>query len=147
MSSKITSMTPIEERIIAVLENDARATHVEIAERADVSIPTVSKYIQKLEEDGVIVGYSVDVNPKKLSEQRIAITGIDIESARFSDVLAECRECDAIKTLYIASGDHTLIAELRVTNTDDLDTLLSDQLLRIEGIVGVHPVILHERLK
>jgi Lrp/AsnC family transcriptional regulator for asnA, asnC and gidA len=147
MPSKITDLTPIGKRILAVLETDARATQTEIAERVDVSTTTVKNHIQKLEEDGVIVGYSVDVNPKKLSERQIAIVGINIESARFSDVLNECEKFDEIKRLYIASGDHMLIVELRAADTVELNTLLSDRLLGIEGIVDVHPTILHDRLK
>jgi DNA-binding Lrp family transcriptional regulator len=53
----------IEQRILAALEEDATATYEEIAERADVSEPSISKYIQKLEEEGVIAGYSADLNP------------------------------------------------------------------------------------
>jgi len=57
-----------ERRILSVLEEDAQASYADIANQADVSKPTVRKYIQKLEEEGVIVGYSADVDPKKLAK-------------------------------------------------------------------------------
>jgi Lrp/AsnC family transcriptional regulator for asnA, asnC and gidA len=60
------STTATEDRILSVLEDDAQASYAEIAERAEVSKPTVRKYIQQLEEEGVIVGYSAEVDPKKL---------------------------------------------------------------------------------
>jgi len=55
-----------EDRILEVLEEDAQASYAEIADRANVSKPTVRKYINQLEEDGVIIGYSADIDPKKL---------------------------------------------------------------------------------
>jgi Lrp/AsnC family transcriptional regulator for asnA, asnC and gidA len=58
-----------EEHILSILEEDAQASYSEIAERADVSKPTVRKYIRRLEDDGVIVGYSAEVDPKKLPGQ------------------------------------------------------------------------------
>ena len=58
------SVESTERRILSVLEEDAQASYAEIADRADVSKPTVRKYIKKLEEEGVIVGYSADIDPK-----------------------------------------------------------------------------------
>ncbi len=72
-----------EDRILQVLEEDAQASYTEIADRADVSKPTVRKYIKQLEEDGVIVGYSADVDPKKLASQTIALVGFDVASERY----------------------------------------------------------------
>ncbi|OYR83197.1 AsnC family transcriptional regulator, partial [Halorubrum ezzemoulense] len=77
------STVSTEERILSVLEEDAQASCGEIAERADVSKPTVRKYIDRLEERGVIVGYSAEVDPKKLSSQSIAMVGMDIDSGRY----------------------------------------------------------------
>ena len=65
--------TETEDRILSVLEEDAQASYAEIAERADVSKPTVRKYIDKLESEGVIVGYSADVDPKKLSDSNLSM--------------------------------------------------------------------------
>jgi len=61
------STVSTEERILSVLEEDAQASCAEIADRADVSKPTVRKYIDRLEEKGgSSVGYSAEVDPKKL---------------------------------------------------------------------------------
>ncbi|PSQ59229.1 AsnC family transcriptional regulator, partial [Halobacteriales archaeon SW_7_71_33] len=72
-----------EERILSVLEEDAQASYAEVADRAGVSKPTVRKYVRRLEEEGVIVGYSADVDPKKLPGESIALVGIDVESERY----------------------------------------------------------------
>ena len=48
------STTATEDRILSVLEDDAQASYAEIADRADVSKPTVRKYIQQLEEEGLV---------------------------------------------------------------------------------------------
>jgi len=136
-----------EQRILSVLEEDAQASYAEIAERADVSKPTVRKYIQKLEEEGVIVGYSADVDPKKLSGQSIAIVGVDVESEQYVEVTRALKDLDSIESLYTSSGDHTLMAEVRAPDGDSLGEIINDEIMEHEGISAAHPSFLQERLK
>ena len=136
-----------EDRILAVLEEDAQASYAEIAERAGVSKPTVRKYINRLEDEGVIVGYSADVDPKKLSGQSIALVGIDVASERYVEATRALKELDEVETLYTSSGDHMLMAEVRAPDGDTLGAVISDDILSIEGITAAHPSFLSERLK
>ncbi|MEF8814308.1 MAG: HTH-type transcriptional regulator LrpA1 [Halovenus sp.] len=136
-----------EKRILSVLEEDAQASYAEIAERAGVSKPTVRKYIQRLEEEGVIVGYSADVDPKKLAGQSIALVGVDVESERYVEVTQTLRELDPIEALYTSSGDHTLMAEVRASNGDELGAIINEQIAGLDGVSAAHPSFLQERLK
>jgi len=135
------------ERILAVLEEDAQASYAEIAERADVSKPTVRKYIRELEEEGVIVGYSADVDPKKLASESIALVGIDVESEEYVEATRELKGLDAVESLYTSSGDHMLMAEVRAADGDELGGVIRDEILGIDGVVAAHPSFLQERLK
>jgi Lrp/AsnC family transcriptional regulator for asnA, asnC and gidA len=136
-----------EERILSVLEDDAQASYAEIADRVGVSKPTVRKYIQKLEEEGVIVGYSADVDPKKLSGQSIAIVGVDVESERYVEVTQALKEFDTIESLYTSSGDHTLMAEVRAPDGDALGEIINEDIMGLDGVSAAHPAFLQERLK
>ncbi|WP_435185266.1 HTH-type transcriptional regulator LrpA1 [Halobellus sp. EA9] len=139
--------TSTEGRILDVLEEDAQASYSEIAERADVSKPTVRKYIRKMEEEGIIVGYSADVDPKKLSETSIALVGLDVSSERYVEATRELKDLDAVESLYTSSGDHMLMAEVRARDGDALGDVISETILSIEGITAAHPSFLQERLK
>ncbi|MFC7073486.1 HTH-type transcriptional regulator LrpA1 [Halovenus rubra] len=141
------SVEATEERILSVLEEDAKASYAEIAERADVSKPTVRKYIKKLEDEGVIVGYSADVDPKKLSGQSIAIVGVDVESESYVDVTRELKQFDSIEELYTSSGDHTLMAETRAPDGDALGKIINEEIMGLDGVNAAHPSFLQERLK
>ena len=136
-----------EDRILSVLEEDAQASYAEIAERAGVSKPTVRKYINRLEDEGVIVGYSADVNPKKLSSQSIALVGIDVASERYVEATRELKGLDAVESLYTSSGDHMLMAEVRAPDGDAVGEVISERILAIDGVEAAHPSFLQERLK
>ncbi len=136
-----------EARILAVLEDDAQASYAEIADRAEVSKPTVRKYIEKLESEGVIVGYSADIDPKKLSGQSIALVGIDVASERYVEVTRTLKNLAAIESLHTSSGDHMLMAEVRAADGDEVGDVISQDVLTIDGVTAAHPSFLQERLK
>jgi len=141
------SVESTERRILSVLEEDAQASYAEIADRAEVSKPTVRKYIQKLEDEGVIVGYSADIDPKKLSGQSIAMVGIDVASERYVEATRQLSDIDAVESLYTSSGDHMLMAEVRATDGNSLATVIEDEILELDGVTAAHPSFLQERLK
>jgi Lrp/AsnC family transcriptional regulator for asnA, asnC and gidA len=141
------STVSTEERILSVLEEDAQASCGEIAERANVSKPTVRKYIDKLEQEGVIVGYSADVDPKKLSTQSIAMVGMDVDSGQYVSATRELKSLDEVEALYTSSGDHMLMAEVRAADGDELGDVISEELLSVDGVTAAHPSFLQERLK
>jgi Lrp/AsnC family transcriptional regulator for asnA, asnC and gidA len=136
-----------EDRILQILEEDAQASVSEIAERADVSKPTVRKYVRQLEEEGVIVGYSAEVDPKKLTGQSIALVGMDVDSEQYVDATNALKQQDAVESLYSSSGDHMLMAEIRAENGDALGDVINDEVLEIDGLTAAHPTVRQERLK
>lgn len=139
--------TSTEGRILAVLEDDAQASYAEIAERAGVSKPTVRKYIQKLEEEGVVTGYSADIDPKKLAGKTIALVGIDVESELYVEATRTLKELDSVESLFTSSGDHMLMAEVRASDGDALGDVISESILDVDGVTAAHPSFLQERLK
>jgi len=136
-----------EKRILSVLEENAQASYAEIADRAGVSKPTVRKYVRRLEEEGVIVGYSADVDPKKLPAESIALVGVDVESERYVEASRALAEVEAVEALFTSSGDHTLMAEVRADDGDELADVIQESILSIDGVTAAHPSILQERLK
>jgi Lrp/AsnC family transcriptional regulator for asnA, asnC and gidA len=141
------SSSSTADRILDALEADAQASYAEIAERADVSKPTVRKYIDQLEEEGVIVGYSAEIDPKKLSGRTIALVGIEVESDHYVEATRELKDVDAIERLYSSSGDHMFMAEVRAADGEELGDVISDHVLAIEGVEAAHPSVLQERIK
>jgi Lrp/AsnC family transcriptional regulator for asnA, asnC and gidA len=137
----------VEHRLLSILKEDAKAPLEDIAEKADVAPPTARKYIEKLEEEDAIVGYTVEVDPKKLNHQSIAMVGIDIESDHYVKATSKLKEIDSMTALYTSTGDHMLMAEIEATGSMGINEVISDQILSIEGVTTACPAILQERLK
>lgn len=137
----------VEKNLLSILRDNPKASIGEIADKADVSRPTAQKYIQKLEDDGAVAGYSVELNPKKLDHLSIAFVGVDVESERYVEVTNVLRDIDALVALYTATGDHMLMAELQATSSDEINAIISEQILSLDGVTAACPTILHERIE
>ena len=125
----------LEHRLLSILKEDPKASLGEIADQAGVARPTARKYIQKLED------------PKKVNHQSIAMVGIDVESDQYVEATSKLRNLDSLTALYTATGDHMLMAELEATGTTELNEIVSDQILSIQGVTTACPAVLQERLK
>lgn len=141
------STSSTADRILEALEEDAQASYSEIADRAGVSKPTVRKYINQLEDEGVIVGYSAEIDPKKLSGQTIALVGIDVDSERYVEATRALKELESVVSLYTSSGDHMFMAEVRAADGEELGDVISEEIGGVEGVTAAHPSVLQERLK
>lgn len=137
----------LERRLLSILKEDPQASLGEIADQAGVARPTARKYIEKLEEEGAIIGYTVELDPKKLNHQSIAMIGIDVESDQYAEATSKLRELDSLTALYTATGDHMLMAEVEATGSTALNEIVSNKILSIPGVTTACPAVLQERLK
>jgi len=138
------SSSSTAERVLEVLIDDARATYDEIAERTDVSKPTVRKYITQLEDKDVIQGYSVEVDPKKL-DRIMAKVAVEIEEASYDEAIAALIELDAVQSVYSTQSGDRVILTVTATDFHAFSTLLSDSIQPIDGVESTHPSILDKR--
>jgi Lrp/AsnC family leucine-responsive transcriptional regulator len=53
-------------RLLAELQQDARLSVAELGRRVGLSAPAVAERLSRLEQDGVILGYRVELDPKAL---------------------------------------------------------------------------------
>lgn len=136
-----------EAAILEVLEEDAKASYGEIADAVGVSKPTVRKYIRELEEEGTILGYSAEIDPKKLGGRTVSLVGIDAESDRFLSVVEALKDVDTIRKLYISSGDHDLMAEVVTDDNSSLREVISEKIVSVDGVEASHPTVLQERVR
>lgn len=127
----------IDRRILRLLTEDGRMSHAAIAKEVGLSGPAVHERVRKLEQSGVIVGYTTVLDPKKLEREYVAFTLVTLsegnEFARDEEIVARiCDEPDVLEFHRIAGQDCYLI-KIRTATSKDLELLLR----RIRSIRGV----------
>ena len=64
-----------------------------------------------------------------------AIVFVQAETARIPEVAAAIAALDGVSEVYSVTGQIDLIALVRVRNHDDIATVVSDRLNKVEGVV------------
>lgn len=119
---------------------------VEIARKLGVSETAVRKRLQKLEELGIIKKYTIEVDPRKIGFNIVALIGIDTTPEAYVKVIDTLKNDDRIVKMYSSSGDHMLLLEVWFRNSEEM-TRFVKRLNNIEGVTRVCPAIIIERLK
>jgi len=113
-----------DRRIISVLSDNARISLKELAQHSDLSAPSTSERLRRLEERGVITAFTLDLSPKALGYELQAIVrvrplpGMLHAVERLIRDTPEFVECDKV------TGDDCFIGRLYVRSMEQLDTIL-----------------------
>ncbi|MFD3328321.1 Lrp/AsnC family transcriptional regulator [Streptomyces sp. NPDC058701] len=67
------SPDPTDWRILEALQHDGRASFTELARTVSMSASAVTERVRRLEETGVITGYTAVVNPERLGKSILAL--------------------------------------------------------------------------
>ena len=123
----------IDQKIIRVLEKDARTSLRKISELVDVSLGTVSNRVKKMEKNGVIKGYSVILNPDEIGWELNVVIGLRIQKGRLIEIQEKIAQDSRVHGVYDVTGDFDSMVIARAKNRKDLDDL-SKNVLSIDGV-------------
>ena len=136
-----------DQQLLAVMRGNARASTTELAQILGVSRSTVQKRLERLEREGVIAGYTVQLSSEFLDQEIKAHVMITLSPRLTADIIKDMKKLDGVRAIYSVSGPHDLIAELAAMSVTDLDKMI-DEIIAIEGVERtVSSVILSTRLK
>lgn len=127
----------IDLAILRVLREDSRKTLQEIGAAVGLSPTSCWNRIKKLETQGVIKRYTVDLDPGKLGYHDFVIVQLTLESHtdetlyEFGRVLATIPE---VQEAFLVSGDYDYYIRIAVRDTRDYERLLREKLYKIPGI-------------
>jgi DNA-binding Lrp family transcriptional regulator len=140
-------LTHKDNQLLNVLRGKARASVTEIAKLLNVSRSTIQKRLERLENEGVISGYTIQLHSSYLDQEIKAQVMITVSPRMTSSIINEMKLIDGVRAIYSVSGPHDLIAEVAALNMAELDTMI-DRIIEIDGVERtVSSVILSTRLK
>lgn len=126
-------MDDLDHRLIALLRQNARLNVADLAHRLKVSRGTVTNRIRKLEDEQVIVGYTVRLKPEAEPERIRAWMGVLVEGNQTRRVIASLLGEPGVSALHDTNGRWDLLAELEVRSMNDLSAVLE----RVRLISGI----------
>ncbi len=126
-------MNTLDERLIALLRENARRSTSELSRELSISRSTVQSRIKRLEQSGIIKGYTIEYGEdyeKRLISAHVLITVHQKLTARTN---RELHGIPQVTSVHAISGDYDLMAVLKTETTEALSRILDD-IGNLEGV-------------
>lgn len=126
--------------ILSALQEDARATYADVAQRVGLSASAVHDRVRKLEQAGVIKGYRAVVDPGAVGLLVTALIAATPLDPRQPDDLPErLADFPEVEDCYSVAGEASYILKVRTRTTGELEDLV--RRLREKGGVATQTTI------
>jgi Lrp/AsnC family transcriptional regulator, leucine-responsive regulatory protein len=124
----------IDVQILTLLQSDGRIKRNRIADEVGLSVPSVSERMRKLEERGVVKGYTALVDAKRIGLDITAFIRATVDgSENYARFVSEASAVAEVLEVHSITGEGSHILKIRTRDTTSLEKLLS----RIQSWPGV----------
>ena len=110
--------------IVRLLQRRPRATISEIARKIGMSNPAVKERVIRLEESGIVEGYRLDLDPKKLGYQVMAFVRIRPLAGHVNKIAELVQSLPQVTECHRITGEDCFILKVYVKEISNLDRIL-----------------------
>lgn len=133
-------MDATDRKIIAELERDGRLSNVELADRVGLTPAPCLRRVKRLEDQGVIVGYTARVNPAAVGRGFEVLVNIDLTHKdrktfeRFEQSVAAFDEVIELRRMF---GLPDYFVRVATADIESYETFVSTRLGDVPGIARI----------
>ncbi len=114
----------LDEEILALLQADARMPVKTISSKVYLSSPAVSARIDRLEKEGLILGYHAEVDPLCFGYNIKAFINLEVEPPQKQEFYPFIKSCPNVIECNCVTGDFAMLIEVQFRRTVDLDLFI-----------------------
>lgn len=132
----------LDRKILEHLQNDARISNIELAEKVGLSPSPCARRVKQLEDSGLILKSVTLLNREKLGLKLTALVQISMDRHtpdRFEALESTLDACPEVLSCMLITGQAAdYMIEVLVTDMEAYQAFLLGKLTRIPGVTGVH---------
>jgi len=126
----------VDRRLLAELAKDGRLSIRALAERAHVSRANAYARVDRLIADGVITGFTAEVDPERAGLGTSAYVLLTIQQNTWREVAAALGELPYIQHFALVGGDFDVLALVRAPDNAALRHIVLERIQEIDGVRG-----------
>ena len=138
-----------DEKVLKLLRENSKLTTHKISKRLLIPITTVHNRIKKLEKEGIIKRYTVELDNKKLGKNIAAYIHIVVDYKLLKeikmsqqDLARKLKHYEFVEEAAMVTGGTDIIIKVRVKDIDELDDFVTKKLRNIDGIEKTQTMII-----
>jgi Lrp/AsnC family transcriptional regulator, leucine-responsive regulatory protein len=134
--------------ILSALQGNARLSNLELAQTIPLSHSAISRRIRRLEEIGVIRGYSVQINPEAMGETVRAFAAVQRQAhVPAADVAHALKSMPGISGCWIVSGDYDILIEIVARDMKHFSAIMLDHVQNAAGVSATRSMFILDALR
>lgn len=119
-------MDSVDEKIIQLLQKNARISIKDIASQVFLSSPAVTARIERLEKIGIIRGYHAQIDPEALGYRIKAFVNLEMEPSKKSEFYPYIETIPNVIECNCVTGDYAMLLQVEFWNTNELDHFVNE---------------------
>jgi Lrp/AsnC family leucine-responsive transcriptional regulator len=123
------TLDPTNLRLLDELQRNPRITMSELARRLGMSSPAVTERVQRLEADGVITGYRLELDPRALGWPVAAFVRIRPGPGQLKRIAELAQRTPEVAECHRITGEDCFLMRIHVSGIDRLEEVLDRFLL------------------
>ena len=138
----------LDVKTLSLLCQRGRMTWAELAGQLGLSAPAAADRVKRLEERGIIAGYSARLNAEALGLDLTAFIAVTLDQPRHREgFLAAVQVNGEILECHHVTGDDDYLLKVRCCHTRALEALITNRLKAIEGVAKTRTLIVLSTVK
>ena len=138
-----------DEKILKLLRENSKLTSQQISKKLLIPITTIHNRIKKLEKEGIIKRYTLELDNKKLGKDIAAYINIVVDYRLLKEknlsqheLARKLKQHEFVEEAAMITGGTDLIIKVRVKNLDQLDNFVTKYLRNIEGVEKTQTMVI-----
>jgi Lrp/AsnC family leucine-responsive transcriptional regulator len=130
-------MDAIDRKIVAALQRDGRMKISDLSEMVGLTQTPCARRVERLESDGVITGYTAQVDLAKFGLPVTIFVSVELERqdrAALDAFEKAIRRCEAVTECYLMTGSRDILLRVVAADLADFDRFLEEKLMQVPGI-------------
>ncbi len=136
----ISALDRIDYRILQHLQNDARISNAELAERVGLSASPCLRRVRALERAGILKRYVALVDPRAVGLPISVVVNVSLRSQERAALVEFERQiecCPEVMECYLMTGSSDYLLRIVVPDLESYERFLADTLTRIPGVANI----------
>jgi Lrp/AsnC family transcriptional regulator, leucine-responsive regulatory protein len=130
----------VDKKILDILQEDARITNLELANRVGISPPATLERVKRLEKNGVIKKYVALVDPAKISKGTFALVSVALMIHQIPSIDTFTKQINKLQEVlecYHITGSDDFMLKIAVENIEKYEQFILQKLTKIKGVSKV----------
>ncbi|NLZ49169.1 MAG: Lrp/AsnC family transcriptional regulator [Clostridiales bacterium] len=115
----------IDVLILKELQKDSRLSIRELSKRINLSPPSVSERVRKLEDYGIIEGYSIKINKKKIGLSIDCIIKVTMKNGEYEKFKTFIKDYERSEWCYRIAGNGCFLVKLSVESLEEIEEFIN----------------------